>query len=501
MRAALVVSTVLAVAACRPAPPEVVVVALPAVPSSLQPHVSNEEFTGTVLRNVYDTLVDLDPRLAPRPALAESWYTEDETTWVFRLRKGVRFHDGRPLHAAEVVSSVERCRTAPESKRAGGLASVLSVEARDEHTVVVRTHYATASLPNRLSNVPVWVDGAGGPLGTGAYRVTAAEPGRRITLEAFADHWSGRPEVRRLRFEAVPVAEARVAALLRGDVHLTPDVPVESLPALGQSPAVRVVAEKGLRVVFLGMDCRAAARSDVSAAPNPFHDVRVRRAVALAIDREALVSVALGGHAEVADQIVAPSVFGYAPDVGPWAPDLARARALMAEAGHPEGFETALDFMPGKYRAVEAVVQHLTKDLARIGVRVRPRPLSTGDFFARVERQDTPLYLLGWMSTSGDAGLTLDYLLHTPGAGHGIDNGAAYANPELDTRVDRAERTLGLPARQRLLHEAARIVAEDRPVVPLYRPTDLYAAAAPLQFELRADRRLEAARFRWGAAR
>jgi peptide/nickel transport system substrate-binding protein len=489
--------------ACRESRPPVpvrdrLVVAHATAPVSLAPNVANEELTLSILSNVYEGLVDFDAKLAPVPGLAESWHTEDDLTWVFRLRPGVRFHDGTPLRAEDAARSIEWARSDPSSRRRPELAEISSVEVIDERTLVLRTSVPFAALGHRLASVSITkpTSGPGGAHhGTGPYRITQAGASSTV-LEAFDQYVHGPAAIRHVEFRVVPKLEERVAQLRRGDVDFVIDVPAESLPTLQAEPHLKVVTQQGLRVIYLGFDTARDRSPDVS-LPNPFRDVRVRRAVALALDRGEIVSSALAGQAELVDQIVAPPVFGYSRSLTPRPHDVDGARRLLAEAGHRAGFAVTLDYMPGKYRAMPAVVAAISRDLRQVGIEVRPRGCEPGPFLERVESRQTALWLMGWMSTGGEASITYGYLLHTPVGGQGVDNGGGYSNADLDRLLESARGVLSPERRAQILAEAAALVHEDVPVVPLYRQVDLYAVARKLSFEPRVDRRTQAYRMRW----
>jgi peptide/nickel transport system substrate-binding protein len=487
---------------CRgPAPlPDRVVVVYPVGPASLDPDAAGEEYAISVLGNVYETLVDLDRALAVRPGLASSWYTRDERTWVFGLRPDLRLHDGRPLTAQDVARSLERSRTDPASRRQGELTAVASVEAEDARTVLVRTRFPFAAIPNRLATVPISVPAAPGepPLGTGPYRIRSWTPKGDTELAAWSGHREGAPPVRTLVFRTLGQAEHRLDLLRRGQAHLMVDVPSESLADL-RAAGLRTLAQKGLRVLSLVMDCDHEHNPDVSTPRNPFHDVRVRRAVALALDRAALVGGPLGGGADVVDQIVAPGVFGFYPDLPRLPFDRGEARRLLAAAGYADGFTVALDYMPARYRAMDPVVRLLGAQLEEVGIHLTPRPWETHEFFARTARRETAFHLLGWMSTSGDAGATYDFLIHSPGGGYGTQNAGGYASPEADRLIEAAAHRLDPAERLKILRTVAEKIQADMPLVPLYRQTDFYALAADLEFEPRVDRRIRGVQLRWRA--
>ena len=500
VRAALGLLALALGAGCTRAPAgDRLVITLPAGPFTIAPESAGEEFSISILSNVYESIVDLGPDLVLRPGLAENWQNPDDSTWVFALRPGARWHDGQPVRASQVIESLERTRHDPRSRRRIELAAVERMEAPDDHTVVVRTSEPLGHLANRLANVPIWRPGArpeDPALGSGPYRVRAWTPGGDTTLQAFDGYDGGHPTLREVLFRAVPEAAQRMRLLRAGDVQLVVDAPPDEMGALEEDRQLMGVSRKGARVVFLSVDCARPATPYVDAPRNPFADVRVRTALALAIDRDALVRGPLRRLASTVDQVVGPEVFGYHDGLAPVSHDPQRARALLAEAGWPDGFAVDLDYPTGKYRGAELVTTELARQLLPVGIRLRLRPQPPEAFFARLQSRDTSLYLLGWIGTSGDAGPSYEYLLHTSAGGFGHDNAGGYSNPEVDRLVEQA-RHLGPVDRLPLLRRVAEIVHRDKPVVPLYRAADVYALDRRLEFAPRLDRRIRAAEIRW----
>ncbi len=511
-RPGLACVALLGLACSPPAQPRTLVVAVPSGPLSLQPNTINEEFTLSVQSNAFETLVDFDDDLTLRPGLAQSWVTLDDFTWVFRLRPGLRLHDGRWLEAADVARSLEHARSDPDSRRRLQLEPLESVRALDAHTLELRTKRAFDMLPSRLGNVFVWSPGADGqPVGTGPYRVREWSATGPTRLTAFEHYHGGAPPIREVEFRVIADPTAQARELLAGRVHLVLDVSRDDIERLRASPDLHVLTRAGLRFLFLGLDVARArspyvttrvvldGRADVAAASgggiNPLRDVRVRRALALAVDRDGLVRDALGGLAEVVDQIAAPIEGGAGRREE--AHDPAAARRLLAEAGYEQGFRVGLHFMPTKYRAMERVVAALTRDLDAVGVELVPLPCTPADMLARVERRDLSFYLLGWISDIGDAVMSYEYLLHTPQGGFGVTNGGGYSNARLDALVSEASGRLTPRQRRERLAEAARLVRDDVPLLPLYRQLDVYAVAAALDFTPRLDRRVRAASLRF----
>lgn len=505
MRRALGIALVCA--ACRsdtPAPRELpsrLVVGYATGLDSADPIKAVDSLSGSILANVYEPLVDFDADLGLVPALAESWHMPDDLTWDFELRPGVRLHDGRRLTAEIVARSLERARSDPASRIRAELQPVEQIEAPDPITVRIRTRFAFAALPNRLASVPISDLSAPGetPAGTGPYRLRSWAPGKSVFLEAFGAHRGGPPGVRSLEFRVIEDPARRLEALARGEVHLITALDAEQAKRAAALPGVVTSSRHGLLVVFLAMDCARDRTPYVPAPRNPFRNPRVRRAVALSFDRKALVQGALAGEAEIATQVVGPKVFGFNAHLAPIPHDPAKAHALLAASGFGSGFDVTLDLSTPDSRAERGVAEALVRDLAAIRIRVVLRPQPISELLERVEARDTSFYLMPWISTSADFGITADYLLHTRTEGYGQENGSGYSSLELDRLLDAASRTVKPGERRALLEAAAEQVHKDLPVVPIYRDTDLYALRAGLVFKPRLDRQVRALEMRWAA--
>jgi peptide/nickel transport system substrate-binding protein len=492
--AALAAAALLAACAPSRAPRELVVV-YPEGPASLLPHENNDEYSSSVLGNVFEPLVGMDGELTLAPALAESWHTPDDLTWVFTLREGARWHGGAPVRAEEVAAALEAARGDATSKRSAELSGVTTIEARGERELLIRTRAPLASLLNRLSQLPVFrrsTDPRGLPEGTGPYVIADWAPAAvRLTAREKTT------PLRQLRFRVEPESARQLEMLRSGAVHLVTDLAPADARRLLVARGVRVVSRKGLLVHFLVMDCGRERSPYVKDRPNPFRDPRVRRAVALGLDRQALVAGPLEGEGEVVDQVVGPQVFGYDPELPPWPHDPAEARRLLAEAGLGAGFDVELDFSGEPRGATARAMEAVAEQLRGIGIRVGLRRQELASLVRRVETRDTSFYLMPWIATAGEFGSSAEYLLRTPGHGYGIDNGGLYSNPELDALLDRARATFRTDERLAQLRRAARTVHADVPVVPLYRPTDVYGLAEALEFAPRLDREIRGAEVRW----
>jgi peptide/nickel transport system substrate-binding protein len=458
---------------------------VPSPPLNLFPNTINEDVTQSVLGNVYESLVDLDPRLHLEAGLAESWYTTDETTWVFKLRPDVRLQDGRLLTPRDVVASLNHARLDPQSRRSVQLANVTDVRAEGA-SVVIKTNAPLTAFPARLANVYIWgTKPSGDPQGTGPYVVTSSNTEETV-LEASTHYRGGPPPIARVFFRVIPEIQDRVKALESGAAQMMLDLPPAEVERIRKRFTVKTV--QGLRVFLLGLSCEDTSE-------NPFRDVRVRRAVAFAIDRASLVAPAQG-HAQPIEGIASPQEFGgrHLSLGHPYDP--VRARDLMKEAGYQKGFDAPL-FLSTKYRYTLPLVEELAKQLAAIGIRMTPKTLPADTFFHRLEERDMPLYLLGWLSDTGDGRVSYDYLVHSRNGLFGLDNGSRYENADADSLIEQASRTSDPDVLQSILAQLDARLAQDVPIVPLFRQEDIYAYAPELAYTPRLDRRLRFAAVRW----
>lgn len=480
--ALLILCAGLPLCGCRKQPPPAALplkVGLYAAPLGLDPHFHNEFLTFSVLSNAFEALTSLDAYLRVQPALAESWSSPDEATWRFRLRQGVVFHDGRPLRAADVVFSLQRARRHPRSEFASYLVAMQAVRATDERTVEIVTDRPNAMLPSRLAFVLVVPRGSPdeivAPLGSGPYRIASIAGDGSVVLKAFERHWlppAAEPEV---QFQVL-TGGGRGRRLLAGEVDVLVELAPEELSLVRSDRGFRVLSQAAPSVAVLQM------RVDVP----PFSDARVRRAVHLALDRQALVEALLGGQGQPASQLVNRSAFGFDPDLTPAVRDLSAARRLLGEAGYPDGLDVALEYREG--RRAEPIARQLGE--AGFRIRLEPRPLRK--LMERLANGRTRLSYGSLVSDSGDASDVYDSTLHTrdPARGFGDSNYSGYANPRLDALIESAGGAAQLTARRKILQDCMRLAIQDLPIVPLFVHNQLYAFRTDVTWEPRADARV-----------
>ena len=489
--AALAVAPLLAPACRRAARPLELTLSLPYDLDSLEPGRRDRLSDFAVLSNVYETLVTTDANLALRPCLAERWTNPDETTWVFDVRHGVRFHDGRPLTARDVVFSFRRLLDDPgRLEAARHIRAIESVRGLAADRVEIRTRTPMADFLNRIRFIHVVPEGStteglrSGAVGTGPYRLVSSLPGESVTLERFPGYWGAAPAVERAVVLLVRPPVDSLADLLAGRSGFVQSSSKDALLA-GSQPGFAVRKASSIAVKLLYFDVTSPRTADVTGGVNPFRDRRVREAIHVGLDRARLVE-RLPAPALPAWQLVPPFIFGYAPRLPRPVADPARARALLAEAGFPSGFSTTVHAR----QLLADAFEPLRRGLAEIGIRADVRGLSEAEFFA--ESRDAPGFAVAlsrFGCPTGDAANFLDVGLHSrsPDPRWGRDNRGGYADPEVDQLVEQAAITLQPGMRRPLLERVMEIAMRDLPWIPLYVDEDVYVFRDDLEWQPRVD--------------
>lgn len=442
------------------------------------PPTINEGFTIWMNTQIFEGLTSLDQSLRLVPALADGWETPSDTSYVFQLRRGLRFSDGRALTASDVAASLNAALKNGWANR-DSLQAIRSARALDGQRVEIETKVPHLVLPYELfrgfvlparvlDQVPV------PPIGAGPYRLESWQAGRELVLVRNPHYHGPPPAVERGRFVVVPDGAERMGRLLRGDLDVAEQVPLERVSELERDPRVRVYHGSGNRLLYL---CLRVSHG-------PLHDARVRQAIDLAIDRDELVARVYAGHAEVARQIIHPRVVGYDPRLEATAPDRARARALLAEAGLRDGLEVRLDGPTNRYVRDVELLDEVRRQLGLVGIRVTVAAVDKVEFFRLLDSGGSDFHLLGWAFETGEAGDALGQLFHSPQAGRlGTANATGLSDPELDALIERARASRDGPQRAELLRVAGRRAAERRSAIPLVIQPEAIATSRRLVWE------------------
>lgn len=443
--------------------------------------------THSVLSHFYEGLVAFGPNMEIQPALSESWENPTDRVWRFQLRAGVRFHDGAALSASDVVASLERARR-PPSPLAYHLGSVVEVRAADPGIVEIRTSATDPDLPAHLVFVAIVPASAPAeeisrPVGTGPFRLVSGGPRHPLVALRFEGHWAkARSAFAKIELLGLADGRQRANAVREGRADVVAQFPPENWVSAAGQIGVRQLARRSLSTLMLGFDLRPSS---------PFSDARLREAVSLAVDREALIDRGLGGLGEPVDQVVPPEVVGYARGLAPASRDRARALALLREGRADSPTPAVLRVST----TLEPAARELVRQLGDLGLAVRLEILEQNEFFARWVDDPAPLTLFAYSAATGEALSTFSPLLHSRNGAHGVHNLFSYADTEMDRVIERAA-GMGLTPRQPLLERAAAIQRRDLPVLPLAQRIELYALRDDLEWSPRLDRYVRAQDFR-----
>lgn len=475
-------------------------IGIQAPPSTLDPHwLLNLANTGA-LRNIYDTLVARDAEMKLVPGLAESWRVVDDTTWEFRLRPGVRFHDGAPLTSADVAASFQRVPNVPGNPNPYTiyLAGVAGVEVVDDLTFRVRTNGPQPALPTNLTQifiVPRSVAQLGNPefnsgqaaIGTGPFRVAGWQPNGPLMMRRNDAYWGRRAAWETASLVPVPNDTARVAALLAGDVEFINNVPLQDIGRIQSDRRVALFAGPSIYAVNIYPD---VARDDApgidAGGRNPMKDARVRRAMSLALNREGIARQIMEGFADPTDQPVPPFIFGAIADRAVPAQDLETARRLLAEAGWGQGFGLNLFCSPSR---TPRICQAAASAWTRIGIRTTVEVVPQATFLPRRNRREYGVFVTVFGSLTGETSYQIGSQLHSTGTvpGLGALNFTGLGQPATDAAIQRARATLDDADRARQLRGLVQHMVDESLIIGVGILRSVNAGQAGLTFQARAD--------------
>lgn len=467
---------------------------------SMDPYTLQETVQLSFLLNIYEPLVRRDAHLKLEPALAVKWEQISPTVWRFHLRPGVKWQDGSPFTADDVVFSLHRTEAKTSSMRAS-MSMVKDVRKIDDLTVDFETKEPDPIFPQEQTNFMImskaWCEahGAadpvfiGGPtdsyalhhtMGTGPYRLVSREPDRKTVVEKSKTWWDKNPSnVDTVELDVIHNASTRTAALLSGEEDMIYSVPPQDMKRIAATPGLKLIEGPELRTIYLGMDTsRPQLLSSNIKGKNPFQDVRVRRAFELAINEDAIAAHVMQGQAHPTALMWGPGVNGYDPkeDVRPKY-NLPEAKKLMAEAGYAKGFEVGMDCPNDRYVHDADICTAIAAMLARINVKIDLNAQTKAKFFAKIlaPNYNTDFYLLGWTPSTYDAHNVLFTLLGTRNGTRGEVNVGGYSNPALDALITKIGEDNNEKDRNGLIDQAADILKKDVATIPLHQQVIVWA--------------------------
>lgn len=447
---------------------------------TLDPHSQNEGPTTTMMHQIYEPLIIRNMAGEMEPALATAWApsNDDPNVWRFDIREGVTFHGGETFDAADVVFSLNRALT-DASNFKELLSSVTEVRQTGDYTVEIVTAGPNPLLPNNLTNIMMmdqgWAeannatavqDYAAGEEtfatrntnGTGPFIVQSRTTDVETVLSQNPDYWgigTFPMDVTEIIFTPIQNPATRVAALLSGEVDFIQDVPVQDLDRVANADGIGLATAPQNRVIFLGLNAGAddLANDNVDGA-NPFADLRVRQAMEIAINREAIQTVVMRGQSAPAGVISPPPVNGWTAALDEYpAYDVDAARALMEEAGYANGFRVQLDCPNDRYINDEAICQAVVGMFAQIGIEVDLSALPRAQHFPLIANGETDFYMLGWGVPTYDSEYIFNFLYHTRTDERGSWNGTNFSNTDMDGMIVSLSSETDLDARNATIAE------------------------------------------------
>jgi peptide/nickel transport system substrate-binding protein len=478
--------------------------------ASLDPMSTGDVSTRNIMHNVLEPLVKVGPGMQLTPGLATSWERTSDTSWRFQLRQNVKFHDGAPFTANDVVFSFGRAVSSSSDTRPR-MRMIKSIAKLDDHAVQIETTGPSPTLLSDLTYLDMyskaWAEANDcvEPMkassgkenyasrhanGTGPFRVAGYQPGVKLVLEANESWWGERSgNVKQAIFTPIVAETTRVAALLDGQVDMIDPIPQQDVPRIQADPKLQVMVGPEARVIYLGMD---QARDELLYASvkgkNPFKDIRVREAFYRAIDTDTIREKIMRGAAAPAATLLTSIAFGYDPSFARRKPyDPALARKLLDEAGYPDGFEVTLDCPAGRYVNDDKLCAAIAAMLAKVKIKVNVLAQAPNLYFQKIGGRDTSFYLHGWGSDQ-DAQPVMVILMHSPTkAGAGSWNVGGYANAAVDDLIDRIGREMDPQVRLGMIRTAVETEREDFGVVPVHQQMLAWGVAKKVSVAQRPD--------------
>ncbi|MEQ8664548.1 MAG: ABC transporter substrate-binding protein [Rhodospirillales bacterium] len=480
---------------------------------TLDPHAQNEGPTHTLAHQMYEPLLHRDMAGQIIPALATDWApTDDPNVWRFNLRKGVSFHDGSAFTADDVVFSLNRAMK-PTSAMKELLSSVKEVRAVDDHTVDIETDGPNPLMPNNLTNLFImdsgWTEanncaepqdianGGDNPCvravnGTGAYVLVSRAQDEKTVLKANPNYWGIGQfplDVSEIVYTPIQESATRVSALLSGEVDLIQDVPVQDLDRVATTDGLSVITAPQNRTIFFGLNVGDPdLTTDNVDGKNPLADVRVRQAMNIAINRDAIKKVVMRDQSKPTGVIMPPFVNGWteALDAYP-ANDLAKAKQLMADAGYADGFGITLNCPNDRYINDEAICQAAVGMFGQIGIKVTLDAKPKAQHFPLIKNRETDFYMLGWGVPTFDSEYIFNFLAHTSTDKLGSWNGTRYSNPSLDEKIVSLASETDLSVRNATISEIWNTLQDEVIYLPIHHQVLNWGMRANIDFPVQPE--------------
>lgn len=474
-------------------------------PSAIDPQFSRSGNNQMTADNMFESLLSTDENLQMHPGLATEWTLVDPLTWKIVLRKAVTFHDGSPFTADDVVFSIDRTGKIPNSPApfTDLVSSVANVEKLDDYTIRITTKTPNPALMEQIGRVYIVSKKAAesatindfnagkAAIGTGPYQFVSWTPSESLKLKAYPGYWGQKPDYDTVEFRFITNDASRVTALLSGSVDLIDSVPPATVDRLKSQKGIKLFPIESGRLVYLALSMRGDTAPGVVDAsgklltPNPFKDVRVRKAISLMIDRQLLVERILNGSGTASAQVVPSVLGGYAEDLKPGKANPAQAKQLLAQAGFPNGFGITISSSNNRFPGDGPIAQAIGQMLSRGGLKVNAvetQPYNVYATAASKGEYGAYLFSLGASTPNSEANLRSLLQTYSSEAGTGAFNRMRYSNADFDTALRAAMEEFDPAQRIRKLQDATRLAMQDQAIVPLYFQKIYWASRDGLDF-------------------
>ncbi|MFJ1260139.1 ABC transporter substrate-binding protein [Cupriavidus sp. CuC1] len=492
--------------------------AMSSPPTSMDPHFYNLFSNINVSEHMYECLVKMDADSKIIPGLAESWKLVNNLTWEFKIRKGVKFHDGSELTTDDIVWSLERPSTIQNSPGKFDVytKAIINKKVIDKHTIQLTTNTPYPLMLNDLTSIFIvqkkatqgltsddFAQGKG-MIGTGPFKFVNYARDDRVELVKNPDYWGPKPAWDKVTLRFIPNPATRMAALLSGDVQAIENVPTPDLPQVRKDPKLSFFSKISHRVIYLYTDDKKDKSPFVTTkegAPmdkNPLKDARVRNAISMAINRQGIKDRLMEGLAEPTNNLVPPTLFGYNPNLKTVKYDPEGAKKLLAEAGYPNGFGITLHTPNNRYVNDEKIAQTIAQNLTRIGIATKVEGMPMATYSSKGIKHEFSFGLLGWGAQTGEVSSPLRALLacEDPKKGFGTTNWGEYCNPKMDVVLEKALATVDDGERSKLLQEATAIAVNDGGIIPIHQQVTTWATQKGITYVPRTDERTYAHNFK-----
>ena len=461
-----------------------------------------------IAAHMFNNLVEMNHQNRPTPGLAESWKPVDDKTWEFKLRKGVKFHDGTPFTADQVIVTFDHAKGIEGvGAAAGAYVRDKTYKKIDDYTIHMSAGKPYPLLPNEMSVLYIYPRGAPvedfnsgkAAIGTGPFKFSEWVRGDRLVLQRNDAFWGDKPIWEKVTFKPIKSDPTRVAALLNGDVDLIDQVPTTDVKRLEDDPKTTVFKVAGERIVHMQVD----SNRDISPFvftndgrpfyPNPLRKWEVRKAISKAINRKGIVDRVMEGNAVAAAQIATIGMFGYNPDLKPEPYDPEGAKKLLASVGLKDGFRLTIHCPNDRYINDEKICEALAGMLTRVGIKSELVTMPKAVYFAKARaggERKLPafsFFMTGFGTATGETMSQHWMLLHTEDKekAFGHSNNGRYSNGRIDTVLREAIQTLDAVKREKLLQEIAVMYMRDVALVPLHYQVNIWAARKGLSYQPR----------------